>query len=152
MSPPKPLFSLPIGGQTSWYPPNVPVIVHNKSNYPLVVQAAVADKVIQVSVTEYGPNPLQQALTEAKAVLGDLLLEKVVGLKVYVVKYEPFEDGDALLPLVHLSSASANAWVAKNRQEPGPMPNWRSNSGESQNIWMSGNYTITEHTLHLESP
>lgn len=77
-------------------PPLLVVTAKNSTGYSLLVETALQLTALTsnqspfaevlINLLPVGPNPLQQELDQTKAVLGDLLKEKLTGIKVYSVR------------------------------------------------------------------
>jgi hypothetical protein len=130
----------------------------NKTRYALHVEAhkiTEADgrgldrlTAIQVVVTSapHHVDPLEKELAETKAVLGDLLQEKLVGVKVYVLHWKSTAFGREPLPHAYLSVDAAKK-AAANRE--GTTHIWvEGPSSRSHGAWWEvGPYLITEHEV-----
>lgn len=124
------------------YDPPLVVTAKNSTGYSLLVETALALTSNQSPFTEVlinllpvGPNPLQQELDQTKAVLGDLLKEKLTGIKVYSVR----RTGVVPLFHVHLSLESAKALV--HEQEGRELP-WEKH--DSYRVWWASEFWVVE--------
>ncbi len=127
-----------------------PVVLTNATHHALHVTAVVETNHISVAINESTPGKLERELTETKAVLGDLLQEKLSGTKVYTVHQQyPTEDregalsGSELLHHVHLSLESAKKLV---EGRTGRTHNWEKHDSHGK-VWMGNRYYIEEHEI-----
>ncbi len=124
--------------------PNVPILLTNLTKYDLRCEAQLqlSDGVptsIRVLVNEIGPNPLAKELEETKMVLGDLLQEKLTGLKIYVVSR-----ADEPLWFVHTSAKAACDAVDRRGDTK---YDWIALNDGHGLYWRAGEYIVIEHEV-----
>ncbi len=132
-------------------------VVNNTTLYGLhvdVVAKLVVEPrtMITVTLTQPGGDPVAKELDETKKVLGDLLQERVVGLKVYSVWYYPYPRQRSGAPMpeilntVYLTLKEAQEAAERKSPHSAGHRIWGQDRGHRR--WTDGSlFQITEHEI-----